>query len=73
LARAILADAEKCIGLNERVIENGPILRLIGETRCSAYDLEFVALAQELRAPLYTMDRQLLASFPGLTRPLTPA
>lgn len=73
MAHGILADAERCIGPNEHAIENAPVLRLIAASQCSAYDLEFVALAQELRAPLYTMDRQLLASFPGLARPLTSA
>lgn len=71
-ARLVLENAAARLAGNEHVVEDAPILRLIEETRCTAYDLEFVALAQDLRAPFYTMDRQLLTAFPGLARPLIP-
>lgn len=41
-------------------------LELTREKRISAYDAYFVALAEQLRAPLLTEDKELLAKFPGL-------
>jgi predicted nucleic acid-binding protein len=40
-------------------------LQLAVRSRCSAYDCEFVALAQDLRVPFVTADRQVLAAFPA--------
>jgi len=40
------------------------VLRLIKESRCSAYDCEFVALALDLGIPLITRDKQILEEFP---------
>lgn len=42
------------------------ILALIQISRCSAYDLEFVAVAQALNVRLVTNDKQVLADFPTL-------
>ncbi len=46
------------------------ILCLAVNSGCSAYDCEFVALAQKLNIPLLTFDCLLLRSFP--TTALTP-
>lgn len=43
------------------------VLQLAAQSSCSAYDCEFVALAQDLNVPLLTMDQQLLKEFPGLS------
>jgi predicted nucleic acid-binding protein len=43
------------------------ILSLVAGTRCSAYDGEFVALAQDLGLSLVTSDARLLAEFPATT------
>lgn len=40
------------------------VLALVADSRCSAYDCEFVALARGLAVKLVTMDRQLIAAFP---------
>jgi predicted nucleic acid-binding protein len=45
-------------------IESSRVLKLAACSGLSAYDCEFVALAQELRAPLVTTDRQVLTGFP---------
>ena len=40
------------------------VIELANASTCSAYDCEFVALAQELGCFLVTSDRQLQAQFP---------
>lgn len=42
------------------------VARELETTRCSAYDLAYVAAARELGVPLVTGDRQVLAEFPGV-------
>jgi predicted nucleic acid-binding protein len=44
-------------------VESRPVLELAHSSGCSAYDCEFVALAQELGVPLVTSDRKLTAKF----------
>src|SRR5688572_24806886 len=46
--------------------DNERVLSLVGASKCTAYDLEFVALAQATGILLVTNDRQILESFPGI-------
>jgi predicted nucleic acid-binding protein len=48
----------------EYEIPSFAVLQLVASSPCSAYDCEFVALAQDLRLPLVTVDRQVLENFP---------
>jgi predicted nucleic acid-binding protein len=41
-------------------------LDLAISSKCSAYDAEFVVLARDLRVPLVTTDKELLAKFPDI-------
>lgn len=66
-----LAGAGRLSGEAERTLEDGEhmvrarhVLRLAGGSGRSAYDCEFVALAEVLDVPLVTADRDLCASFP---------
>lgn len=70
-AIAILDNAGRLVGTIEPEASAEEILRLAVNSGCSAYDCEFVALAQKLNIPLLTFDRLLLRSFP--TTALTPA
>jgi predicted nucleic acid-binding protein len=45
-------------------VDSAKVLTLATISQCSAYDCEFVALAEKLDVPLVTVDRQILAQFP---------
>jgi predicted nucleic acid-binding protein len=65
-SQQIMAAALSLMEAHEYDIASDHVLRLVAESSCSAYDCEFVALAQELGAPLVTMDKQVLKGFPGV-------
>jgi predicted nucleic acid-binding protein len=50
----------------ERDVGSGHVLRLATQSSCTAYDCEFVALAEHLGVPLVTVDKQVLAQFPDV-------
>lgn len=58
-AEAILAD-------NEYTVDSLSVLSLAKESGCTAYDCEFIALAQSLKTKLITADKKLLRSFPSI-------
>jgi predicted nucleic acid-binding protein len=58
------------IGPDEYEVEMSDVLRLSSGSGCSAYDCEFVALADFLDVPLLTADARLRQAFPGRTTPL---
>lgn len=62
--------AERRMRAGEHHVISEAVLRLAVESRCTAYDCEFVALAQDLGARLVTSDAAILKAFPGLA--LTP-
>jgi predicted nucleic acid-binding protein len=49
-------------------MDSARILRLAAQSGCSAYDSEFVALAEDLRVPLITADHEVLAKFRPIAR-----
>jgi predicted nucleic acid-binding protein len=49
---------------NEYDVSPLQVLRLSKESGCSAYDCEYVALAQHLNVRMVTADKQLLKAFP---------
>lgn len=46
------------------------VLDLVSSSNCSAYDCEFVALAQDLETHLITVDKRILSEFPSIAREL---
>ena len=63
-ALVALRSAEEVIGGREYRVSSERVLELAARSKCTAYDCEYIALAQELNVPLVTADRQLLREFP---------
>ena len=59
-----LRSAEEVIGGREYRVSSEKVLELVKNSDCTAYDCEYVALAQDLKVPLVTTDKQLLRAFP---------
>jgi predicted nucleic acid-binding protein len=59
----LMNNAEILLQGREYTVSSVRVLRLVAGTRCSAYDGEFVALAQDLGLSLVTSDARLLAEF----------
>jgi predicted nucleic acid-binding protein len=60
----IQAEAEDQMAGAEFAVDSLSVLGLVCNSSCTAYDCEFVALANELDTRLVTMDRKLLQAFP---------
>lgn len=69
-ALAIQTEAESLLRGSEYMVISSDVLHLVQQSKCSAYDCEFVALAQNLSVPLVTMDKQILNDFPTTAKPL---
>jgi predicted nucleic acid-binding protein len=57
-------EAEDLLAGSEFEIDLKPVLELVRDSDCSAYDCEFIALANKLQVKLVTMDAKLLKAFP---------
>ncbi|MBI4559952.1 MAG: type II toxin-antitoxin system VapC family toxin [Candidatus Hydrogenedentes bacterium] len=64
-AVAIMDQAEKLMRGREYQVAAERILAAAAQSTCTAYDCEFVALAQELGVPLVTTDSMILRQFPA--------
>lgn len=59
-----MREAETLLHAREYQVESTGVLQLAERSGCSAYDCEFVHLAQELAVALVTPDKQVLRLFP---------
>ncbi len=64
VAREIIDTAESHFITREFAVSSHDVLDLVANCTCSAYDCEFVALAEEQQVPLITLDREILREFP---------
>ena len=62
----ILELSEALFAEKEYEINSVQVLNLACTSGCSAYDCEFVSLAENLNISLVTMDKQVLKAFPSL-------
>jgi predicted nucleic acid-binding protein len=65
-ANAAYLNVQKDLGANEYSVPTERIIKLVLGSDCSAYDCEYVALAQDLGVPLVTADKQVLRAFPKI-------
>ena len=63
-AQMIMDKATDLMQGQEYEVSSAQVLNLTSERNCSAYDCEFVALAQELGVNLIALDRQILEQSP---------
>lgn len=56
--------AEGLLGAHEYTVGGERVLRLVAASPCSAYDCEYVALAEDLQVPLVTSNTRVLRQFP---------
>lgn len=64
----VMAGAEAAFAGLEHLVPSDGVFSVIGRTKLSAYDAEFVALAEALDVPLVTADRQVLKACPERAR-----
>jgi predicted nucleic acid-binding protein len=70
-ALEIQSEMESLFRGKEYEVTSLEVLSLVHQSRCSAYDCEFVALARGLGVRLVTMDRRLVDCFPDTATLLT--
>lgn len=63
--------ADTLIGDNEYNVDPARVLELAEASGCTAYDCEFVSLAEKLSVPLVTADKRLVSAFPDIAISLT--
>lgn len=63
-AMAINARAEALVADNEYDVSSLAVLKLAAESGCSAYDCEYVALAEHLDVQVVSADAKLCKAFP---------
>ena len=69
----IQTEAEALLAGHDYDVPSLHVLRLIESSDCSAYDCEFVALAQMHSTILVTADKKILREFPDVARSLANA
>lgn len=65
-AQSIMNSALELMRGREYEVSSYEVLRLASESKCSAYDCEFIAAANDLKVSLVTVDRKLLREFPSV-------
>jgi predicted nucleic acid-binding protein len=59
-----LEGAESQMAGKEYILPSSLIMDKVKKSQCSAYDCEYIALADDLNVKLITSDKQILAEFP---------
>lgn len=64
LSMQLAEEAERFVMGKEYAVPSAKVLTSAAASGCSAYDCEFVVLAEDLGVKLITTDRQILKAFP---------
>jgi len=72
-ALVLMQEAEEILSAHEEKVSTEHVLKLVSSSRCSAYDCEFVAVAQHLSVLLITENRAILTAFPDVAQSLHQA
>jgi predicted nucleic acid-binding protein len=70
LAVEVMGAAQVMLGGREYEVDSTAVLERAVESGCTAYDCEYVVLAEQLGVPLVTVDRQVLRAFPRIAAAL---
>ncbi len=62
----LLKKVERILKYNEYIVSSENVLQLVNCSKCSAYDCEYVALAQQFGVKLVTTDKLILSEFPDV-------
>lgn len=63
-ARRCLEGAESQMSGQEYIIPSSLVMQKVADSNCSAYDCEYIALAEDLGIKLITSDKQIFKEFP---------
>ncbi|MFN7897666.1 MAG: type II toxin-antitoxin system VapC family toxin [Cyanobacteriota bacterium] len=72
-ALVLMQEAEAILSAHEEKVSTEHVLQLVSSSHCSAYDCEFVSVAQHLGVPLITENRAILKAFPDVAQSLHQA
>lgn len=59
-------EAEHLMDANEFEVNSTQVMSHVSDSSCSAYDCEFVALADDLSVQLVTFDERIIHEFPNI-------
>ena len=62
--------AESQLSGHEYIPPSSLVMQMVANSKCSAYDCEYVALAHDLKSRLVTSDKKILQSFPDVAMSL---
>ncbi len=66
VAVSMAQESERLLEGNEFEVSSAQVLELTRKSQCSAYDCQFVALAQDLNVHMVTSDKRILREFPSI-------
>jgi predicted nucleic acid-binding protein len=65
-AQGIMEQAHEVMREREHFVSSARVLELAGSSRCTAYDCEYVALANQFGLLLITFDKMIVQNFPKI-------
>jgi len=68
-AQVVVDKAHELMHEREHFVSSTRVLELAASSRCTAYDCEYVALAQQFGLSLVTFDRAIVQYFPSIAIP----